>query len=243
MSFTGKVTAVTNWAHKFFISGFVGKTLYDWMTLLFVPAVLSGGVIWFNLIELSSEDRRAKIELEVNTARAQDVAMEAYVDHMATWLLENELRSAKPEDTELRAVARTSTLTVLRQLDGPRKGRLVRFLYEAGLIGFMDVSRDTTTPAVIELKGADLTEAVLSQANLVGVDFSFSNLESADLRGANLSEAFLRKAYLVKADLRMAKLHEADLTEANLIGARVSDELDDAASLEGARLPNRADLP
>ena len=49
-----------------------------------------------------------------------------------------------------------------------------------------------------------------------------ANLTGADLRGADLSKAILRWANLSEADLRGARLSKADLKEANLSGADLS---------------------
>jgi hypothetical protein len=48
-------------------------------------------------------------------------------------ILDKRLRKSE-EDDEIRNVARARTLAVLRSLDGNRKGHVVRFLCEAGLM-------------------------------------------------------------------------------------------------------------
>ena len=77
-----------------------------------------------------------------------------------------------------------------------------------------------------DLRGADLSEAELRGAYLMG-----ANLRRADLRGADLSEAYLTGANLRGADLRRADLRRANLTKADLR----------RANLSGAKL-NRVDL-
>jgi hypothetical protein len=73
---------------------------------------------------------------------------------------------------------------------------------------------------------ADLSNAVLSGANLSSV-----NLRGAVLRGANLMDANLRGADLVGADLRDAYLNGADLS-----GADLRDAVLRGANLGGANL-------
>jgi hypothetical protein len=58
------------------------------------------------------------------------------------------LHMAQPGDN-LSSVARARTLTTLSRLDGSRKGSLLQFLYESGLI-YKD-------KPVLNLSGADLT--------------------------------------------------------------------------------------
>ena len=52
--------------------------------------------------------------------RAQDPALQAYLDQMSTLLLEKDLRNSE-EDSEVRTLARARTLTVLERLDPSRK--------------------------------------------------------------------------------------------------------------------------
>jgi hypothetical protein len=87
-------------------------------------------------------------------------------------------------------------------------------------------------------KRADLRDANLSGADLLGV-----NLRNADLRDANLNGADLIGANLRGADLRDANLNGADLSNANLKGANLRNaDLRDAnlyaANLSNANLSN-----
>lgn len=82
----------------------------------------------------------------------------------------------------------------------------------------------------MELRGADLSEAILSTADLSGASLTGVNLADADLSGANLSGA-----NLIDADLSGAKLHQADLSRFFL------DDLDDGVTGGGADLTG-ADL-
>jgi len=106
----------------------------------------------------------------------------------------------------LSSLARARTLTVLARLEGGRKGSVVRFLYEAGLI-----SKDHT---VISLSGANLQRANLQVANL-----ERANLQRADLRKAPLGGAVLNEADLDGANFQEASLAGSVMTHASLRGA------------------------
>ena len=128
----------------------------------------------------------------------------------------------------LSTVARARTLTVLTRLEGDRKGSVVRFLYESGLL-----AKDRL---IVNVNGSDLREAALRSADLGETDLGETDLRRADLRGASLRRANLRRtdlrqAWLFEADLAMADLTLADLDRANL----------SEASLRGANL-FRSDL-
>ena len=69
--------------------------------------------------------------------------------------------------------------------------------------------------------GADLTGAILWQADLIGADLTGADLTSADLTGA-----LLWQADLISADLTGALLTGAILIDANLSGSYLSGVLD-----------------
>ena len=92
-------------------------------------------------------------------------------------------------------------------------------LSDAGLSG-ADLGRADLSYA--NLRGADLSRANLSGANLRGADLSGANLRRADLRRANLSGADLGGADLRGADLSCANLRRANLSGADLSGADLS---------------------
>ncbi len=194
------------------------KTLWDWLQLLIVPLAIAGIGFWFTL---QQDAQRQAIEDQ----RAQDTALQAYLDQVSTLLLEKELRSSA-KDSEVRRLAQTRTLTLLGTLDGERKRSVLRFLYEASLI-------DRSDP-VISLDGANLRDMDLNLVNLSGGPFVIPSHygsdraasfglpgaefggDGADLSGADLSGSDLRYCALVGVDLKGADFSNADLTGCGL---------------------------
>ncbi|MCL7453835.1 MAG: pentapeptide repeat-containing protein [Anaerolineae bacterium] len=125
-------------------------------------------------------------------------------------------------DPAARAAAQTQTLSVLRELDGERKGRLLGFLHGSGLVG---------KEAVIILYGADLSDTVLHKGDLWGI-----NLSGANLRRADFWETKLPSAILQAADLREANLSNTDLWASNLDQADLTRARATSANLSGASL-------
>ena len=245
-------------------TGFSEKSLWDWLDLLIIPSVLTFGLLWFDLAENERSRKaaadRADIELNVAAQRTRENALQMYFDRMSTLLLDRNLKTSGRKD-EVRSLARARTLTVLSQLDGRRKGYLIRFLYEAGLISVdkpvltlgggilgesaLDetvLSRADLTDALLSrvfLSGSYLTRVHLIRADLHRANLDKANLIGADLREANLSGASLKGAKLASADLRGARLTGANLQTANLRSAKISaEQLSSAASLVGAILPD-----
>src|SRR5215216_3747123 len=201
-------------------TGFANKTLWDWLQLLVVPAMLA--LVGFLLAEAQEN-----IQQQAEESRAQDEALQAYLEGMGNLLLDEGLLTSQ-EDEEVRTLARARTLTILGRVDGARKRSVVQFLYESQLI-----QKDQP---IVSLSGADLTDA----------DLSGTDLRGADLRVADLRRAYLSRAVLFGADLSDAVLFDAELSDARLSSADLRgirgvtpEELEAAAfSLSGAKMPD-----
>jgi hypothetical protein len=127
------------------------KTLWDWLQLLGVlaiPLVVGLGTVWFTL-------QQGKVSDAETTDNQHEAALQAYIDKMSELLLKEHLRTSTEEE-EVRQIARIRTLTVLRRLDAERKGSVIQFLQEAGLI--------KKEKAILDLTGADLRGADLRRA-------------------------------------------------------------------------------
>ncbi len=239
------------------------RTVWDWLDLLIVPAVLAAGLFLISR-SLQANNLRSEQspELLLYKEGQERIALESYFDRMEKLLLDRSLRSTNGDDKEV-VFARARTLAVLPNLDSQRKGQVIRFLSEAQLI-------DGHNP-IIELRGAEiqyahLSHLDLSKTNLSGANLSQANLHNSKLKEANLSQtnlsnadlgrAELRGALLIDADLSfsdlsLADLRQADLSRACLIGSDLSgahlsetllSKVDlSAADLSGAYL-SKADL-
>jgi uncharacterized protein YjbI with pentapeptide repeats len=242
--------------------GLNDKTLWDWLQLLIVPIVLATLGFWFNIqqsqISEANSERQHMFDQQLALDQQREATLKTYQDDMANLLLSREsgLRKSKPGD-EVQSVARARTLTALRRLDPARKGELLQFIYEAGLIGAVIVKGfPYPSDAKVDLRAADL-----SAADLHGAYLPFAQLYASNLSEADLSEALLGNADLVGARMRGAKLHiailyaadlhfailefadlsaadlsAANLSAANLHGANLSRAILDGAILDGANL-------
>ncbi len=232
---------------RFYGTGFAEKTLWDWLQLLAslaIPVVVGFGAVWFTT-------RHGKVADAENKDNQRETVLQAYIDKMSELLLHENLRDSAEVD-EVRSIARARTLTVLSSLDPFRKGSLVQFLQEAGLIKrYKGMREDDRT--VILMARADLREAYFVEATLLNTDLSHTNLSKANLSranmfkvslyGADLREAVLDEAFVTYADLRGANLTRANLCGSTLCKSNLSrTELDEEpTNLAGANL-SRADL-
>jgi uncharacterized protein YjbI with pentapeptide repeats len=225
------VVSILGYAYNLNWSGLHGKTFWDWLQLLIIPAVLAVGGYLFNYTtsrtEREAATKRDQTERDIALDNQREAALQTYIDSMSELLLEKKLRESG-EDDEVRTIARVRTLTVLPRLDGERKGSVLQFLYDSGLI-----QKDKK---IIDLSGANLSDANLSGAILIE-----ANLRGVNLREAELDRAYLSRADLINADLINANLSGADLSEANLGGANLGGAHLFRADLSGAFL-GEADL-
>ena len=213
-----------------------GKTLWDWLQLLIIPAVLAVGGYLFNYTTSKNEQQstqlRDQTERDIALDNQQEAALQGYIDKLSELLLEKQLRESKPGD-EVRNISRVRTLTVLPRLDNKRKRSVLQFLHESGLID--------KGISITDLDGADLSKADLYGANLIGADLSKANLGRANLGRANLVGDDLIEADLYGADLSNADLREAKLSDAKLSGADLREASLLVANLSKVNL-SRANL-
>ncbi len=230
------VVIILGYSFNWSWTGFQRRTLYDWLQLLIIPAVLAVGGYLFNYTTSRNEQKatqlRDQTERDIALDNQRETALQAYIDSMSELLLERNLRESGADD-EVRKIARVRTLTVLPRLDGRRKRSVIQFLYESDLI-----KRDSS---VINLDGADLrradfNEAIVRAANLNGADLSGADLQRANLRGTDLSRTNLRGT-----DLRASNLRHTDMRDANLSGSDLSGSILREAVLFSAEL-TRANL-
>jgi uncharacterized protein YjbI with pentapeptide repeats len=173
----------------------------------FYPTLFFGVVLYVAAQRYFYFGPRADL-LDSDEHRAQEEALRAYLDQMANLIVDQKLLHEK-EESEVRSLARARTLTILHRLAGERKGSVVRFLYEAGLI-----NKDLP---ILNLKGASLDTADLHEITLLDVRLKEADLRLADLTGANLTGSDLTWADLRGADLSSAVLTDVSLAHANLL--------------------------
>ncbi len=232
------------------------KTLWDWLQLLGIPVALAALAFLLNDAQTrrdqQREDQRAAQQRTVSADAERETTLRTYLAQMSGLLLDRGLlRSDRGDD--VRAVARTATLSAVRRLDGARRGLIVQFLVEARLLRDDPRAR---RGAIVDVRSADLAHAALRRANLQASGLEGTHLGAADLRDANLLEANLyavdlraanlsaadvayadiRAANLRRANLRRASLHRADLRGADLRGADLRGANVRGADLRGANL-------
>jgi hypothetical protein len=123
-------------------TGFHGKTLWDWLQLLIVPLVLALAAFGLNAAQADrdreQDERQARQERLIADDRAREDALRGYLQQISDLITDHKLSSAgdRGAGLDVRTLARTLTVTTHRRLDSERKGLVLRFLLEGGLINW-----------------------------------------------------------------------------------------------------------
>lgn len=219
------------------------KTLWDWMEILIVPAVLGIGLYILNQSARASEREIAEKNRAEDEAIAEDnrnqATLEAYFDRMTELILDEDIlifNESENDDRKklVRTIGITRTITVLRILDAVRVKAVFEFIEDAGL-------KEIISFKGANLRGVNWAESFLFDTNLAGVRLRNANLQRIHLTGSNLQRAGMRYVNLQDARLKRTSLQRADLRHANLKGAvlRGADLQDtnfEHANLAGADL-------
>jgi uncharacterized protein YjbI with pentapeptide repeats len=176
--------------------------LWEWVGVLIIPIVLAAGAALLT-------NAQAQREITSTHLRAQDEALQQYLDQVSSLLVERE-KPEEPLDSALFSkLAQARTLALLLKLDRDRKRQPLKLIAQLALI-----SRDNP---LLSLKSAGLNDADLHEVTLLDVSLREADLRRADLTGANLRRSDLTWADLRGADLTRAVLTDASLAHANLL--------------------------
>ncbi len=231
------------------------KTLWDWLSLLGVPFSLA--ILGYLLQQL--QQSKQQNEKKISESNKREEALQNYLDRVSQILIDKNLISTATklqfiakrksddnqpdpvgrEEKELlnseTCVIRATTLSILRRLgeDGERKGNVIQFLEETGIMSKLHLDLSGANLSEANLSGANLKGAQLSESNLSGANLHKANLNGANLRKANLDHAQLHEANLSNTYLKGANLHASDLSKAYLCNAQIT-----GANLHKANLTN-----
>lgn len=195
------------------------------MELLIIPIVLAIGAFFLNkserTIERQATNDRAKLEREIAKDRQQEQALQSYIRQMSELLLKEKLRTTNRK--EVRDVARTLTISVMRVLDEDRKNLVLQFLRETKLVTDKNSILNGAEMGHMNLQGLVFEDVYLQGAHLEEADFLQSYMVRANLKGAFLGDSNLQDTFLDEADIRGAGLSGANLYHASLIGTNLQD--------------------
>lgn len=156
--------------------------MWDWLQLLIIPVVLAIGGYFFNLATSRNEHKIA-------SDNQREAALQAYIDKVSELLLHERLGESAPPH-EVAIIARARTATVLRILDPVRRGSLIQFLSQSGILAIcVENSIKGSFDSPLNNENSLLYGADLQGATLIG-----TNLERANLWDAVITQEQWEKA-------------------------------------------------
>jgi uncharacterized protein YjbI with pentapeptide repeats len=231
-----------------------GKTLWDWLDLiakLAVPLILGIATLLLGIQQTNLAQQQHAADQNRALDQQRQATLVTYLDNMNNLLLNKGLLASTPNN-EVSIIARTETLSAIRQLDATRNSFLVQFLQDSNLIGadfttrkyhnivsFVSANLSSTDLSGADLYGADIRNAQLDSTNLSGAILIYEDGEAAvfvnaDLHNASLESASLSGTAFDDADLSGAHLDNADLSHAEFNGADLSGASLESTNLSGA---------
>lgn len=209
------------------------SSAYDWGILigtLIIPATVG----WIGYRYTDQQNVR-------DIENRNHEVMTSYLDNMTDLILKDKLGKGKPLETDgARTVARSITLNAARRLDKEGRGQLLKFLYEAKLVGNCDLSKVSAIATSIDRKKVCQEEVfTLETAQLDGAilgDSPMPPLTGIKLDSANLKGANLPGIVIPFASISNARFANANLNGANLTGVFVEENR--AVNLNGTYLQN-----
>mgnify|MGYP001074193155 CR=1 FL=1 len=217
------------WKHKikrlFGILGLSDKTLWDLIQLIIIPIVIAFATFWF-----TNQNNELNRSLAEETSREN--ILKNYYSDISTLILDEDLLHSE-NGSNVSIIARTKTLSTLRRLDGVRKGYVLAFLYEAGVISGEE--------PIISLVDADFRDTFLNFVDLEGVNLNGADFRRADLAGTNFEGAYLELtdfsyANIQCLNLRGVHINYTHFTQSLLVGSLMEDTDFSKAYFSGADL-------
>jgi uncharacterized protein YjbI with pentapeptide repeats len=221
------------------------KSLWDWLDLLIIPFAI--GIVAWSFKEAEKEKSNKNEE-----ERAQNDVLDSFIKIMTDLITNYSLANSK-STLETKIIARTRINLALNRLNAIRKGQVIQFLFESGLIdqnpqikllggNIKDALLDGIVLSEAEIKGAYFNNASIKCSNLNRAIFTSSNFTSADLSNSlventDFSYTNLTKTKLKGMDLRSANFEGANLTKADLRGSQIKrEQLNDIINKQGIKL-------
>ncbi len=204
--------------------GLRGKTLWEWLDLLIIPSTI-GIISW-----IYKEAERDKAIIE-QREKDQVTNIDSFFKILTELITKNNLLKSNFDDPN-RIIARTRSILAFEDADSERKGQILQFIYESGLIN----SNPILNLNGVNLKKSNLNGIILRASEIKGAYFNNSSMKNSFLDNSNLtscdfSNSDFTECSLIKTNLSYTNLSNANFKDLNLL----------SVNFEGANLSN-ADL-
>jgi len=213
------------------------KKLWDWMQLLVVPASLAIAALVFTYFQ-------QKKEQTLNLDKGRQEVLRDYMDQMTNLVLKQRLRRSIPH-RRVAALANSRTMAALRELDGNRKGLVVKFLIDLGPTTTESEEQNPSLEFTV-FSNMDLRDAKLRHLNLdrvkfhdtelLNADFAYAKMKGMMITGRSTLDQKWQNAFNIVNNRRLVKCKWKDFSRVDFCGVRLSSCDFRGANLRGAKL-------
>lgn len=227
------------------VDGPRGKTLWDWLDLMIIPLTI--GFIGFLYKEADQEK-------SINKQKEKDqlTNVDSFFKILTELITKNNLLNNTSNDPN-RIIARTRSIQALDEADSERKGQILQFIYESGLINLKPIlnlngvnAKKSNLEGIVlryaEIRGAYFNNSCLKNTFLdnscfISCDFSNSNFTECSLNNTDLSYTNLSNTNLKNLNLLTVNFEGANLNNADLRGSQLSKiQYDNILKKEGLKI-------
>ena len=238
-----------------------GKPLWDWISLLGAPIILTIFGFTIQGILKQQDERRRKLDESINETYLQNEAIRQYLDQVMPLF-------SRIDSKENFIAIKVLTTTALKRLNLEKREEILFFLRSLRVLERSESRESIFSQSYLKgidftgnnLSGADLSDSAIEGRNFTGsnlsnVDFSnikFDNLdfeninfEGSNFSGTTLINANFKDSNLSKANFSYSYINGANFDNTNLSGVifnhtQFSFEYDllEDANLKGADLKN-----
>ncbi|CCI22031.1 membrane hypothetical protein [Microcystis aeruginosa PCC 9809] len=251
-------------------SGFQKKSFWDWLQLLIVPLMLALGAFYLN----SAADFR---DYQIAQERKQQEILTDYFSKMQDLIVETKkiketsgYKESHPKDQEVMllpefsSTAQALTLSVLEQLDGKRKGKVITYLAESQLITITVDNNKPSTQPEIKLDGANLDDielgnngprnslnenemTIIDQIQIKNANMKRANLSGlrsrhSELRGSYLENASLKNVYFTGSTMTASRFINGQITDVDFTGVDLAKTIFDNVKLENITISDKTNF-
>lgn len=175
----------------------LGKTGWDWISLLIIPAIL--GIGGFLAQDISKRGANKRRHQEILDSYFHEISSIILDDNWPEVDKKGNLTHGSSKHKNILAIVRAKTLAVIPSLNKDNLEILIQFLGESRII------------SIVPLRGIDLSNLKLKDIDFRNADISFADFSGAELENVNFSGARIQESNFMNSILKNICFSESDL--------------------------------
>ncbi len=183
------------------------KTLWDWLELLIIPLVI------FGLGYILNSNLKTRDEINTSNNRRDELLRNYFSEY-------SKLPQNFPDEEFFQFsvnILKAQTMSLLPRLDGERKGFLLQFLVESGLLNLQNTRLQLSRA---DFSGLNFDYIDIRDVNLHGNNFENSVIDKLTIHDSNFGSGFYRNVSFLGGTFYNTNFEYANFVNANLYQAK-----------------------